>query len=370
MNPAPALIAQRFGSALTYGILLSILFLYLTVTVDVRPNAAGWYFAVLLFSNQIFALPARVLGRRFGTGKIFIAGSCLNLLAYAILFMFPSSGVAMLACMLLGVGGCLFSSNAQAEILAPSDGQTRQAAAHQGSFLRWTNIGALLGPLLALAVLRQTAIRDLFLICFLAELLFLAVAFRSDRLEHRPIPAPPAFRTMLRQRPPLPFLLQHAIGAFPIALALSAPFVVPYLFATVNGQVDEVAAAQFVRAFIIIAVQGAAIQCFAPTRHVSLCLTVLFAVLTMTICLAVAWPHTATAWIAVIAFGLVQVALGSLTSAIVHTRAADMREDILFAWSKGITACSCLVLLPLFAYLVTGFSEILAHAGPIRRAIG
>jgi MFS family permease len=351
---------------------LSIFFLYLTVDLNASPSSAGWYFGVLFFSNQAFALPARLLGDRIGAGAVMAAGCGLELLAYSTLYLSLFSGSAFVACLLLGVGGCLFSANARAAMLGAPLGQPRLAASQQTSFVRWTNLGALLGPLLALAVWRWASVRDGILICSVVEL-FSATIFlfgnRKVRGGSTLSPAKPVFIKPASRRPDADFLFHNAVAALPVTLAASAPFLVPHLFFDLHGRPDQIIVAQFIRVALIIILQFWAIRAFRPIRNANTYSLVLFFILLSGICVGVAAAELTADWAVVVLFGLVQLAAGSVTSDTVIADAVDGGEEALFGWSKLVMAGAGLVLMPIFAYLTSALSNVMAHAGEIRQEL-
>lgn len=255
------LIIRRCGSTITYSAFLSILYIYMSASLQMSPSDIGSVYAVLLLSNQIFALPAGIVGDRWGFRLPMILGCLVDAASYCILAFSSSAEGAFIAAVGIGLGGCLFSTNARAELLSFTDGDKNRTARVQGEFLRWTNIGALIGPVVGFCILNAKLERMPFYLFVVLELLLLIpiLAGKPSTPSAMKKTAPVAEQGKIDQ-PSInywrQFILLHLLAAIPVGLAASAPIVFPYVFDTILHVPADNSIAQFVRNFVIIVLQG------------------------------------------------------------------------------------------------------------------
>jgi len=253
------LIVRRCGSTITYSAFLSIYYIYMNNVLHMTPAEIGSVYAVLLFANQILALPAGMVGDRWGFRLPIILGCLTDAASYLILAFSTGGEGAYMAAVGIGLGGCLFSTNARAELLSYTRDDKSRTARVQGEFLRWTNIGALLGPLLGFAVLKSDMQRSPFVMFAAAELLLLVpiVLERSANPQESgkfgglaPSNLPSPSSTYWRQ-----FTLLHLLAAIPVGLAASTPVVFPYIFDTILHRPADNSIAQLLQNLVIIVLQ-------------------------------------------------------------------------------------------------------------------
>jgi MFS family permease len=227
--------------------------------LHMTPAEIGSVYAVLLFANQILALPAGMMGDRWGFRLPMVLGCLTDAASYLILAFSTSGEGAYIAAVGIGLGGCLFSTNARAELLSYTRDDKSRTARVQGEFLRWTNIGALLGPLLGFAVLKSDMQRAPFLMFAAVELLLLVpIALemsarpRGSENDAAPVPSnvPSPSSTYWRQ-----FVMLHFLAAIPVGLAASTPVVFPYIFDTILHRPADNSIAQLLQNLVIIVLQ-------------------------------------------------------------------------------------------------------------------
>lgn len=358
----PALIAKRCGSAFTYGILLSSLYLYLTHSLGVAPENTGLYLAALVFANHATALPASRLAEIFGPGRVMLLGCALDVIAYALLYGWQTPSAALAAVTLLGTGGCLFSMHARhamlhAETTAGAEAP-RQATARQGLYLRWTNAGALAGPVLAGFLIAHQLLHAGFLLCLAVELLLAAVLLKHLPATPANLPAPARNRAA---PPPAGFWFAHLFAALPLALAASGPILVPYLFAELRHRPDLIAPGQLARSAAIILLQIWASEFFPLKRNARLCLAMLAVIALAATTFSLTDLSLPSAWFLAVALGITQLAAASLITSLTPTAGGEAAP---LPWSRAILAIPALVLLPLIPECAVLTHRALASLSP------
>ena len=362
-----ALIGSRCGSAFTFGWLLSVIFLHLTQSLGVEAEDTGYYLAALLCVNQALAVPAGILAARFGTGRAMVLGCVLDAVGYALLYAVPTQRGAFIAVVLLGAGGCLFSRAARAELLHDSGLDQRRAAARQGAFLRWTNVGALAGPLFAMLLIACRAVELGFVGCSLVAVVSAAVLWRAmpsvRRTAHDKASAGGDFQEAVKL-PSRSFWGAHLIATVPLALAASASIVVAYLFADLLHRPDLVAAGQLARSGTIILLQTWAGQFFLLQRNISVCLAMFALIGVAAIGTALADTSLYAVWYVAIVLASIQISAASVVSGVRRSTFGHGGGDGVWRWSVPVLAAASLVLLPVLPKLVVGLHLVLSGAGP------
>jgi MFS transporter, DHA1 family, multidrug resistance protein len=147
---------------------------------------------VLLAAQSLFrrgmAIPSGMLCDRFGGQRLLVAGLAGEAVAYVLLSSSITFGVWLVAIVLDGIGGAMYNS-ASRVVLAESstDGNTASSLA---GFHVATNVGALLGPLLA-AVVADRSARIVLAVSALAYTISTISAYRRFGSDRRPAAARP-----------------------------------------------------------------------------------------------------------------------------------------------------------------------------------
>lgn len=254
------LIMRRCGSTINYAAFIAVYYIYMSGSLRMSPSEIGLVYAVLLFSNQIFALPAGMIGDRLGFRVPMILGCFIDAGSYFTLAMSATAVGAFVAVFGIGLGGCLFSTNARAELLSYTTGDKSRTALVQGDFLRWSNIGALIGPMVGFVILKGNLERSPFFLFGAVELLLMIPVLMERTKKGKGVLEPtnqlkeieaPASAGYWHQ-----FLWLHLIGAIPVGLAASAPVVFPYIFDNILQLPADNSIAQLVRSFVVIVLQA------------------------------------------------------------------------------------------------------------------
>ncbi|WP_116963854.1 MFS transporter [Fastidiosibacter lacustris] len=254
-NIQTIIIARRLASSTTYAAFLGIFYLY-AQSINISITLIPMMFSVLLLTNQGFALPAGVLGDRFGVHRLMLIGCAIDVLSYLILCLSDHVYFLTLGVMGLGIGGCVFSTNARAVLVMLSEND-KTTIMSQGAFLRATNLGAVLGSLLALCFIWLSALYSLLIVCLILELLlcfFMLVKTPHfscyQEVNKKPKPTE-TWSGILN----IDFIKLHLFCCIPFALVASFPVIFPYLFSTLLHLPEQVAMAQFFNGVLLVAIQ-------------------------------------------------------------------------------------------------------------------
>ena len=249
------IISRRLISSITYAAFLGIFYLY-AQGIHISITLIPMMFSVLLLTNQGFALPAGMLGDRFGTHRLMLIGCAIDVLSYLILCLSSNVYLLTLGVVGLGLGGCIFSTNARAVLVMLSE-NSKITIISQGAFLRATNLGTVLGSLLALCFIWLSALYTLLIMCLILELLlclFMLVKTPSfschQKVNKKPDPTE-TWSGILN----INFIKLHLFFCIPFALVAAFPVIFPYFFSTLLHSPEQVAMAQFFNGVLLVAIQ-------------------------------------------------------------------------------------------------------------------
>ncbi|KJV07104.1 hypothetical protein VZ95_20260 [Elstera litoralis] len=353
------IIVRRCGSAITYALFISIYFNFLQDQLGWDADSASLFYSFLLFSNQVFALPAGIFGDRFGFKPMMVVGCIIDAICYLALATSPGVFVAISAAVGIGIGGCLFSTNARAELLTASHGNKREAARQQGRFLRWTNVGSLIGPVLGLLVLQHNNYTLALSVSAAFEVaLSIPLILGWLRGGTREKSSKITKLTLLDIGPQRKSFIKLHLWAFiPVGLASSAPILFPYIFTNVVSSPDDNSIAQLIRNIVVIVLQSWASQALLIEGKLS---RILIACSMLTFCifiLAFLFPYNSMIFGLSALFGLIQVfTTTAIYNGIVLIGSTE-RQATFFGASKLLLSASTFIVLQAIPLLMIWLSQ-------------
>ncbi|MCG8595995.1 MAG: MFS transporter [Kiloniellales bacterium] len=170
------LLVNTFGFNLGFYMMLPYLAAYLSGDLGYSAVFVGLLLGLRNLSQQGLFLVGGTLADRFDHRQVILAGCLLRVLGFALFGLVISEAGLILATVLSGFAGALFTPASQAYMAAASQGHARRNELYALQSMA-AEAGALLGPLFGLALLFW----DFRLICYAAAGVFLALAIVQAR---------------------------------------------------------------------------------------------------------------------------------------------------------------------------------------------
>lgn len=333
------IIFRRCVSAITYSAFLGVFYLY-AQNIGFSPTLILMLYSILLFSNQASALLAGMFGDKYGVTKLMLIGCVTDVFAYLLLCMTNSEYLVILGMMGIGVGGCLFSTNARA-VLIELFNDNRQRVMAQGRFLRATNLGTLLGSLVALLFIWLHALNVLLVLCLTLEFLLCLLMINRIQFLHpntKPNHNISMSQSLLSIFSP-EFIKLHVFSCIPFALVAAFPIIFPYLLSTLLHKPEQIAIAQFFNATLLVVMQQYISQRLQFTiRHTCFLLVLSTAILVIFLLLATLYPSLAVIYLFLLVFTVIESMVITLLANTLVIISKNFNRGTVFGSSKLIMA--------------------------------